>query len=99
MESTGEFAKQVALDIELTDRIAGKGDVKGLQQRINEERFKRDGIVEEQRIVEPLWKVADVDTGLLLRRRETLDDRIQELQEYLQRKHKVKLAAARVDRP
>jgi len=87
-----EQKKLITEDIALTDLIVGTPDKKGLQQRLIDERLKREGVKAEQEIVEPLWKVAEVNTQLLLRRQESLQERIKELQEYLQRKHNVKVA-------
>jgi len=95
METKGKFQEQADLDIKLTNEIAGTADMKGLQHRLVDERKKRDGIVAEQLIVEPLAKVAEVDTFLLLRRRETNEERIKELLDHLRRKYNVEVAARR----
>jgi len=82
-----QYDDKIKEDIKLTDKLAGTPDMKGLQQRVVDERAKREGVVEEQLLIEPLWKVSAVDTELLLKRRETIDERIRELSKYLHRKH------------
>jgi hypothetical protein len=85
------YEKKIQEDIELTNKLAGTPEMKGLQQRLTEERFKREGVVAEQLLVEPFWKVAVVDTQLLLQRRESIEERLAELTDYLRRNHKVEV--------
>jgi hypothetical protein len=88
----GQLQEKINKDIELTDLLAGTPDRKGLQQRVLDERDKRDGIVLEQRQVRPLLVNVAVESELILRRRASLLRRIDELQRYLQRHHKVDVA-------
>jgi hypothetical protein len=85
------YEKKIQEDIELTNKLAGTPEMKGLQQRLTDERFKREGVVAEQLLVEPFWKVAEVDTQLLRQRRESIDERLAELTGYLRRQHKVEI--------
>jgi hypothetical protein len=84
-------------DRKLTNLMVGEEDkgIKGLQQRIIDERAKREGILAEQRVIEPLWKVNEVDTELLLRRRETIAERLNELKVYLKRRFNYEVAKGR----
>jgi hypothetical protein len=93
-DKNGDKREQEQL-VGLRDRVQkllGEVGKKGLQQRVIDERFKREGIVAEQGVIEPLWKVNEVDTELLLRRRETIDERVTELKNYLKKHYKITVA-------
>lgn len=63
-------------DTELTQRMLGP---KGLQQRLIDERVKRDNVLKEQDLVKPLLVNTVVDSELILKRTKALEARIKEL--------------------
>jgi hypothetical protein len=63
-------------DAELTQRMLGP---KGLQQRLIDERVKRDNVLKEQDLVKPLLVNTVVDSELILKRTKALEERIKEL--------------------
>jgi hypothetical protein len=81
---------QVVKD-KLEQLLANPPDRKGLRQRLVDEDAKRELIQVEQGLIEPLWKVNDVDTELLLRRRETIEERLKELQGVLLKRYGYKV--------
>jgi hypothetical protein len=85
MREKGQYTELITRLQKLLPQVGRKG----LQQRVNDERAKREGILAEQQFIEPLWKVNEVDTELLLRRRETISERLTELRDYLKKRHKV----------
>jgi len=74
--------KLIQEDTELTARLTGDPDkgLKGLYQRIVDEKDKQDRIDEEQKFLEPLLINSLVEGELLIKRRESLDSRIKELE-------------------
>jgi hypothetical protein len=53
---------------------------KGLIDRIEEEKAKREDLVEEQKLLEPLLVNTYVETQLILMRKKALEDRVKELE-------------------
>jgi hypothetical protein len=84
-----DYRKDIDEDAKLTDLLVGTPEKKGLQQRLIDERAKREGVIAELRLVRPLWINAAVDWELIGKRKEGLDERIDELVRYLRKRHKV----------
>jgi len=72
----GDYKKQIEEDKRLTQLMLGP---KGLQQRLADEKAKREGVVEEQQVTRPLLINTVVESGLILKRRKQLEARIEEL--------------------
>jgi len=88
-----DLAKKVKEDEDLTRRLTGDKDgdpeprIRGIRRELAEERVKRLGIIDEQGITEGLQINVAVESELILKRLDALDERIQELGRYLKRKH------------
>jgi hypothetical protein len=95
MDVMTKYQADIEEDRKLTDEIVGEGTKKGLHQRLIDERVKRQGVQEEQNMVRPLLKNAEVDWGLIGKRKEGLDERIAELRNYLRKRHMVVVAAGK----
>jgi hypothetical protein len=87
-----QYVKAVNEDIRLTDLLAGTGGAKGLQQRLVDERAKREGVEAEGRLVRPLLVNVAVDYQLVAQRQTALQERINELRGYLKKRHRVDVA-------
>ena len=87
--------KKVKEDETLTRKLAGdkEGDpeprIRGIRREIAEERVKRLGLIDEQGITKALEVNVAVESELILKRLDALDERIQELGRYLKKKHNV----------
>jgi hypothetical protein len=80
--------KEVSLlTVELSGDLMTKK--RGLREKITLERQKRQGLIDEQGIEESLLINADVESELILKRRELLEKRIAELRRYLKIKYNV----------
>jgi hypothetical protein len=84
-----ELKKEIAEDVRLTNLITGVPGKKGLRQLLTEERDKRDGIVAEVDLTRPLFINTVVESELVKKRHEALQERITELKDRLRRKDKV----------
>jgi hypothetical protein len=83
-------------DTVLTRKLAGDPEnpkVRGLRQQVAEERVKKAGIMDEQGIAEGMRINSAVESELIFKRLEALDERIQELVRYLKKKHNVDVPA------
>jgi hypothetical protein len=80
------YEDQIGQDRKLTQLLIGP---QGLQQRLVDEKVKRERVVAEQRLVEPRLINAVVDSELILKRRRQLEQRIKELRD------KVEVAAGK----
>lgn len=80
-EAMDKQQKQIQEAIQLTDRIIGddKKGIRGLQQRILDEKAKDADVLDEQKQLAPLLVGAAVDTQLIAKRREQMERRIKEL--------------------
>jgi hypothetical protein len=78
-EVQNQHAKQIDDAVALTERLIGKPGVKGLHQQLVEERKKRDDVVAEIGLVEPLLINTVVDAELVHKRHQALEGRLQEL--------------------
>ena len=83
-QALARHQKFVEEDTRLTNVLAGfkdpkEGDVKGLRQRIVEERVKLHELAEEQKFVRPLLINAFVESQLVLKRADALKARMREL--------------------
>jgi hypothetical protein len=68
-------------DAQLTNQLVGDGGaLKGLQQRVLDERAKLAEAINEQRFVQPLLINAAVNSELVITRQHSLEARIKELQ-------------------
>jgi len=76
-----ELEKLFIKDGELTVELNGGGAEKGLNQRIQDERLKGMGVLEEYDIIKPLLIKTVGDSQFLLARRQQLEKRIKELEE------------------
>jgi hypothetical protein len=76
-----ELEKLFIKDGELTVELNGGGAEKGLNQRIQDERLKGIGVLEEYNIIKPLLIKTVGDSQFLLARRQQLEKRIKELEE------------------
>jgi hypothetical protein len=84
---------EVKKDIAYTEQMIDTARGKGLRTLLVEERFKRNGIIDEQRQVRPLFINTAVESELILKRLESLEERIKELERYMKkRKMDVKLS-------
>jgi hypothetical protein len=73
----GRYREQIGEDMKLTQLLIGP---KGLQQRLVDEKVKREDVVKEQGLVQPQLVNAVVDSELILKRRRELEKRIKELE-------------------
>lgn len=71
-----KFEEQSKAATALTERLIGP---KGLQQRLIDERQKRDDVLEEEKLVRPLLVNSVVESELILKRHRALLRRIEEL--------------------
>ena len=89
------LAQKVKEDEDLTRTLAGDKEgepeprLRGIRREIAEERVKRLGLIDEQGITRALEVNVAVESELILKRLDALDERIQELVRYLKKKHKV----------
>jgi hypothetical protein len=77
-----DHEKQIKEAVALTERIVGTKEptkTKGLQQRLLDERKKRDDVVAEEELIQPQLINAVVESELILKRRKALELRIEEL--------------------
>jgi hypothetical protein len=77
-----EFEK----DITETNRLLDAPPRKGLRTQLAEEKAKYEGIVEEQRLAQPLYVNTTVELDLVQKRIESLDERIKELESYMKKR-------------
>jgi hypothetical protein len=70
------YQEQIEQDMKLTQLLIGP---KGLQQRLVDEKVKREDVVKEQGLVRPQLVNAVVESELVLKRRRELEKRIEEL--------------------
>jgi hypothetical protein len=84
--------KQLEEDQRLTNILTGTADKRGLRQQLLDERAKRAGIEAEIAAVRPLFVNTAVETDLVQKRLQSLQDRIVELKAYLRSKHNVDVA-------
>jgi hypothetical protein len=78
---TQNLAKTIDEDAALTNQLVGEpGGAKGLRQRIDDERAKRNEVINEQNFVRPLLINAVVESDLVLKRKRSLEARIKELE-------------------
>lgn len=92
-----ELEAKVKEHAELTSQVIGDPErkLKGLRTLINEERAKRLGITDEEGIVEGLRINTLVESELVVKRLESIDERVRELTNYLKKRHGVDV----LDRP
>jgi hypothetical protein len=84
---------EIKQDIAYTEQLIDTPRGKGLRTLLVEERLKRQGIIAEQRLVRPLFINTAVESELILKRLESLEERIKELESYMKkRKMDVKLS-------
>lgn len=88
-----DLEEKVKEDTKLTNELVGEGKKKGLRREVTEEREKRLGVVAEQGIVESLQINSAVDSELVLKRLESIDERVRELSSYLRVRHGVDVPA------
>jgi len=77
---------EIKKDVALTNRMLDRPPLKGLRTLLVDERFKREGVVEEQRLVEPQLVNTEVESALILKRLEGLQERIGELERYMKKR-------------
>lgn len=78
-----------------TEKMLDRPPLKGLRTLLVEERNKREGVIEEQQLVRPLFVNTAVESELILKRLEGLQERIKELQNYIKKR---KMDIARLER-
>jgi hypothetical protein len=81
-----QLKKAVEEDIRLTNLLIDAPGRKGLRTQLVEERVKRDGVFDEQRLVEPLFVNTAVESELVFKRKESLEARIRELEAYMKKR-------------
>jgi hypothetical protein len=96
--------EEIAKDIEWTNQLTGTKDEKkpaavpanvwriGYRQLLVDEHLKREGIEDEISSVRPLFVNITVESELIRKRYESMQQRIAELKTYLKKKHKVDVA-------
>jgi hypothetical protein len=85
--------KELLEDQRLTNLLTGTPEKKGgLRQQIIDERLKAEGIEAEINSVRPLFINIAVETDLVRKRLDSLQERIAELKTYLRTKHKLDVA-------
>jgi hypothetical protein len=89
------FKKNANKDIDLTNQLVGLGENKGFYQRMIDERLKRDKLIEEEIALRPLLINIAVEYDLLGKRKDGLDERLKELNDYLAKLGKIKVTRAR----
>ena len=93
------LAQKVKEDEDLTRTLAGDKEgepeprLRGIRREIAEERVKRLGLTDEQGITKALEVNVAVESELILKRLDALDERILELGRYLKKKHNVDVPA------
>ncbi|MFO0930635.1 MAG: hypothetical protein U0736_26995 [Gemmataceae bacterium] len=94
-EIRAQLETRVKEDTSLTNKLAGdlEKKLRGLREQLARERVKKAGIVEEQGILNGQRVNATVESELIFKRLETLDERIAELTRYLKRKYNVDATA------
>ncbi len=78
--------KQIQLDITLTDLMLDAPGRRGLRTHLVDERNKRDGVLEEQRLTRPLFVNTAVESELVTKRKAALEERIRELEAYMKKR-------------
>jgi len=83
-----DLEKETKTAIALTEELIDQKTPfrKGLRTQLSEEREKGEGIVEEQRLVRPLLVNTEVESGLLDKRLDGLQRRIEELKRYMKKR-------------
>lgn len=81
-QKSKDLAKAIQQDTDLTNQLAGDPEkgIKGLQQRILDERAKLLAALQEQAFVRPLLINAVVNSELVYKRQKALEARIKELE-------------------
>ena len=93
------LTQKVKEDEDLTRTLAGDKEgepeprLRGIRREIAEERVKRLGLIDEQGITKALEVNVAVESELILKRLDALDERILELGRYLKKKHNVDVPA------
>jgi hypothetical protein len=81
---TKRFTKATEEDADLTLKLGGNlasgGKIKGLRQRLQEEKVKQERVEAEQKFLSPLLVNSEVEAELLNNRHEQLLERVKELQ-------------------
>lgn len=85
--------EQIRMGIELTNRLTGSADARGLRQMLVDERIKREGVIAEFNSLRPLFINTVVDSQLMRERVETMKEQIDQLKAYLHMKYKVDVVA------
>jgi hypothetical protein len=78
--------KQVKEDTRLTNLFLDGPGRKGLRTQASDERIKYEGILEEQRLTRPLYVNTAVEQDLILKRQESLLERIKELESFIKKR-------------
>jgi hypothetical protein len=80
-----DLEARVKEDIDLTNQLTGDPDrkTKGIRRLITDERVKQEGLIAETGIVEGLRVNRIVEAELILKRLDSISDRVRELEEYL----------------
>ncbi|MFO0880323.1 MAG: hypothetical protein U0840_23510 [Gemmataceae bacterium] len=88
-----DLAARVKEDTELTNQLAGDADgkTKGLRRVLAEERDKTLGLISEEGIVEGLRVNTIVESQLILKRLDSINQSIDLLRAYLKKRHGVDL--------
>jgi hypothetical protein len=81
-----DIEKQIQEDIKLTKQIYDKDTGRGLRTDLVDERVKRQGVMNERRLVAPLYVNTAVESELSKKRLETMQARIDELNAYIQKR-------------
>jgi hypothetical protein len=83
-----DLEAKVKEDTDLTIQLTGdsEGKTKGMRRILAEERVKFAGVIDEQGVVEGLRVNTAVESELVLKRLETLNERLTELTKYLKMK-------------
>jgi hypothetical protein len=78
--------EEIKKDIFWTNKLLDDPPRKGLRTQLVEEKLKREGVTEELRIVEPLLVNTIVESDLILKRLESIQGRILELESYIKKR-------------
>jgi hypothetical protein len=73
-------------DIKYTDLMLDAPGRRGLRTHLVDERNKREGLLEEQRLVRPLFVNTAVESELVMKRKAALEERIRELEAYMKKR-------------